>query len=425
MKQSQLFTRTRKEAPKDEISKNAQLLIRAGYIHKEMAGVYSFLPLGRRVLENIVQVIREEMNAIGGQEISLTALQDKMLWEKTDRWADEKMDVWFKTALKNGSELGLGVTHEEPLTAIMSEYISSYRDLPVYAYQFQTKFRNETRAKSGIMRGREFLMKDLYSFSKDEKEHALFYAKVREAYITIFKRLGIGEKTHLAFAAGGTFSKYSEEFQTESEAGEDTIYVDTKNGKTINKEVLTDEVLADLGIDRANLVEKKSIEVGNIFNLGTKFSEPLNLTYLNEKGEKTAVVMGSYGLGPSRVMGTIVELLSDEKGIVWPKGIAPFQVHLTPLFEKTEKDGEVKAGKVAQAADELYAELTAKGISILYDDRNIRPGEKFADSDLIGIPLRVVISEKTIAENIIEVKERSTGTVTKVKKDELVHLVQK
>jgi prolyl-tRNA synthetase len=411
MRQSHLFTKTRKEAPKDEVSKNAQLLIRAGYIHKEMAGVYAFLPLGRRVLENITAIVRKEMNAVGAQELSLTALQDKQLWEKTDRWDDAKVDIWFKTQLKNGTEVGLGMTHEEPLTAIMTEYVSSYRDLPIAAYQFQTKFRNETRAKSGIMRGREFLMKDLYSFSRDEKEHAAFYAKVRDAYITIFKKLGIGEKTHPTYASGGIFSKYSEEFQTESEAGEDTIYIDTKSGKALNTEVLNDEVLKDLGISRENLVEKKSIEVGNIFNLGTKFSVPLGLTYLDEAGEAKPVIMGCYGLGPSRVMGTIVEILSDEKGIVWPKTVAPFQVHLTPLFDK--------AGNVLKAADELYAELTNDGVTVLYDDRDLRPGEKFADSDLIGIPTRIIVSEKTLAENILEVKDRATGEVRKISKEEL------
>lgn len=412
MLQSQIFTKTRKDAPKDEVSKNAELLIRAGYIHKEMAGVYSFLPLGLRVLNNIVQVIREEMNAIGGQELVLTALQNKEIWEKTDRWDDKKVDNWFKTELKNGTETGLGITHEEPLTQIMTEYVSSYRDLPVYAYQFQTKFRNETRAKSGIMRGREFLMKDLYSFSRDEAQHADFYAKAREAYKKIFSRVGIGDRTFVTFASGGIFSKFSEEFQTLSEAGEDTIYVDEKKGIAVNQEVYTDEVLAELGLSKNDLVEKKSIETGNIFNLGTKFSEPLGLTYLDEKGEKKLVVMGSYGIGPSRLMGTIVEVLSDDKGIVWPEAIAPFTVHIVRLGES---EG-VKA-----KADDLYKTLQAKNIAVLYDDRELRPGEKFADSDLIGIPWRVVVSEKTAGE-VFEVKERKTGTVSTKSAEEIVGL---
>lgn len=419
MKQSKLFTKTRKEAPKDEVSRNAQLLIRAGYIHKEMAGAYSFLPLGLRVLNKICDIIREEMNGIGAQELTMTALQDKTLWEKTGRWNDAVVDNWFKTKLKNDTEVGLGFTHEEPLTSIMTEYVSSYRDLPIAAYQIQTKFRNETRAKSGIMRGREFLMKDLYSFSRDEAEHAAFYAQARAAYVRIFQRLDIGALTHTTFASGGVFSKYSEEFQTESEAGEDIIYVEMKDGvatgRAVNKEVFTDEVLADLGIARADLVEKKSIEVGNIFNLGTKFSEPLELTYLNDKGEKMPVIMGSYGLGPTRVMGTIVELLSDENGIVWPKSVAPFAVHLVVLFDK-----EGKTGKVASAADKLYTDLTSAGIETLYDDRDLRPGEKFADSDLIGIPTRLVVSERGLSTGEIEVKDRATGEVKKVKIEEIL-----
>jgi prolyl-tRNA synthetase len=409
MKQSQLFTKTRKEAPKDEVAKNAELLIRAGYIHKEMAGAYSFLPLGLRVLNKIVQIIREEMNAIGGQELSLTALQDKKLWQITDRWDDSKVDNWFKTQLKNGSEVGLGITHEEPLTQIMTEYVKSFRDLPVYAYQFQTKFRNETRAKSGIMRGREFLMKDLYSFSPDEKSHEEFYEQAKQAYIKIFKRLGIGEQTHVTFASGGIFSKYSEEFQTVSEVGEDTIYVDEKTGVAVNKEVLTDEVLADLKIDRKNLVEKKSIEAGNIFHLGTKFSDALGLLYLNEKGEKKPVFMGSYGIGPSRAMGIIAEVFSDDAGLVWPKEVAPFQIHLIALGDKAKEE-----------AEKLYADLTKKGIEVLFDDRDLRPGEKFADSDLIGIPTRVVISDKTMAEGVVEVKDRKTGEVKKVSPQSLI-----
>ena len=257
MKQSQLFTKTRREAPKDEVSKNAQLLIRAGYIHKEMAGVYDFLPLGLRVLNKIVGIIREEMNAIGGQEVHMTALQDKGKWEATDRWSDKVNDIWFKTKLKNDTELGLGFTHEEPLTSIMKDHIRSYKDLPKAVYQFQTKFRNEARAKSGILRGREFLMKDLYSFSIDEKSHNIYYAKAKDAYMKIFNRLGIGDQTFVTFATGGSFSKYSHEFQTLCEAGEDLIYIDEKKKMAVNKEVLNDEVLNDLGLSRAELVEKK------------------------------------------------------------------------------------------------------------------------------------------------------------------------
>jgi prolyl-tRNA synthetase len=407
MKQSHLFTKTRREAPKDEVAKNAQLLIRAGYINKEMAGVYSYLPLGLRTLNKIVNIIREEMNAIGGQEVSLTALQDKSTWEATNRWSDEVVDNWFKTQLKNGTELGLGFTHEEPLTKLMRDHIRSFRDLPVAAYQFQTKFRNETRAKSGIMRGREFLMKDLYSFNVDEKAHADFYEKAKQAYLKVFNRVGLGDETFVTFASGGSFSKYSHEFQTLTEAGEDLIYIDEKKKIAINKEVLNDEVLKDLGVNRADLVEKKAVEVGNIFSLGTKFSEPLGLAYSDETGKNKPVIMGSYGIGPGRLMGTIVEIHGDEKGLVWPEAVAPFAVHLVALFDK---EGEVK-----KAADALYESLTKKGVEVLYDDRDATAGEKFSDSDLIGIPVRYTISAKTLKENSIEVKNRKTGETSVVK----------
>ena len=333
MRQSQLFTKTRKEAPKDEVSKNAQLLIRAGFVYKEMAGAYAYLPLGLRVLNNVISIIRDEMNKIGGQEITLTALQQKETWEPTNQWSDKEVDVWFKTELKNGTELGLGVTHEAALTKTMKDFISSYRNLPTYVYQFQTKFRNETRAKSGIMRCREFIMKDLYSFSKTQAEQDAFYEKAKEAYVNVFKRVGLGDRTYVTFASGGMFSKFSHEFQTVTDAGEDIIHVSEKKGIAINKEVLTPEVLAELGIEVGELVEKKAVEVGNIFSLGTRFSSALDLTYVNEAGEKTPVIMGSYGIGPGRVMGAVVECLSDEKGIVWPESIAPFAVHLIPVLK--------------------------------------------------------------------------------------------
>ncbi len=399
MRQSHLFTKTRKEAPKDETAKNAKLLIRGGFIHKEMAGVYSYLPLGLRVLEKIVGVIREEMNAVGGQEISMTALQDKNVWDKTNRWSNEIVDVWFKTKLKSGSEVGLSFTHEEPLTALMKEYVQSYKDLPKYVYQFQTKFRNEERAKSGIMRTREFLMKDLYSFSKDAKEHEKFYESAKKAYEKIFARIGLGDKTFVTFASGGSFSKYSHEFQTITDAGEDLIYVDEKKKIAINKEVYTDEVIKDLGLNKKNIVEMKASEVGNIFSLGTKFSDAFDLKYVDEKGEKKPVIMGSYGIGPGRVMGTIVETLSDDKGIVWPKSVAPFAVHLIAISSEN--------GNALKEAEKIYEALTKADVEVLFDDRDIRAGEKFADADLIGIPLRMVVSDKTLEKGKVELKERN------------------
>lgn len=417
MLQSQLFTRTKKEAPKDEVSKNAQLLIKAGFVHKEMAGVYSYLPLGLRVFNNILKVIREEMNKIGGQELVLTALQEKSTWEATNRWDDAVVDNWFKTKLKNDTELGLGFTHEEPLTKLMTEYVSSYRDLPFSAYQFQTKFRNETRAKSGIMRTREFVMKDLYSFSQNEAEHMDFYEKAKAAYKKIFERVGIGHLTYLTFASGGVFSPFSHEFQTLTSAGEDTIYVDKEKGIAVNKEVYTDEVLRDLGLTKENLTEERAVEVGNIFTLGTRFSDALGLKYKTEKGEEKSVFMGSYGIGPGRLMGTIVEVLADEKGLVWPANIAPFTVHLIDLSGKNEE--------VAAHAKEIYTMLQAHDIEVLFDNRATSAGEKFADSDLIGIPYRVVVSEKTMKDSVVELKNRQTGEVTRITPDELRDHVRK
>ncbi|HEY4512001.1 MAG TPA: aminoacyl--tRNA ligase-related protein [Candidatus Paceibacterota bacterium] len=416
MKQSHLFTKTRKEAPKDEVSKNAQLLIRAGYIHKEMAGIYSYLPLGLRVLKKIEHIIREEMNALSGQEVLLTVLQDKALWEKTNRWSDEVVDNWFKTKLKNDTEVGLGHTHEEELTHLLKDYIRSWRDLPTYVYQIQTKFRNEARAKSGIMRGREFLMKDLYSFSRTEEEHAAFYERAKVAYKNVFKRVGIGESTYMTFASGGTFSKYSHEFQTLTEAGEDTIHICEKCKVAVNAEIIK-EVSACPECTNKNLITKKAVEVGNIFNLGTRFSVPFELTYAGETGEKKPVIMGCYGIGLGRVMGTVVEVFADEKGIVWPEAIAPFRVHLISLAGDNES--------VKKYADALYEKLLQKGVEVLYDERDLRAGEKFADSDLLGIPLRAVISEKLLAEKNIEIKERTKSDAEKISEEAFFVLLGK
>ncbi|HEY1037062.1 MAG TPA: aminoacyl--tRNA ligase-related protein [Candidatus Paceibacterota bacterium] len=415
MRQSQLFTKTRREAPKDEVSKNAQLLIRAGYVQKTLAGVYSFLPLGLRTLEKVKTIIREEMNSAGGQEVSLASLQDKSVWEKTDRWDSAKVDNWFKTELANGTEVGLGFTHEEPLTELMKDHIQSFRDLPRYAYQFQTKFRNEKRAKSGIMRGREFLMKDLYSFSKDDTEHAEFYEKMKVAYKNVFDRAGVGHLTYITFAAGGSFSKFSHEFQMVTDAGEDIIYIDEDKGIAINEEVNNPEVHEMLGLNPNRFRSAKAVEVGNIFNLGTRFSDALDLSFMDESGEKKKVVMGSYGIGVPRLMGAIVEALSDEKGIVWPKSVAPFALHLV-LVNGSE---ETKA-----RAEALYEKLTALGAEVLFDDRDARPGEKFGDADLMGMPLRAVISDKNqqgeSGDFLIEVKDRKTGEVRNITEEELV-----
>jgi len=401
MLQSKLFTKTKKEFPADETSNNARFLIQAGYIFKEMAGVYSLLPLGVRVIQKIENIIREEMNKIGGLEMKTSILQNKEVWEKTGRWDDNAVDNWFKSTLKNGSEVGLSFTNEEAYANIMKSYISSYKDLPVYPYDFKSIFRNEARSKSGVMRGREFYWKALYSFSKDKEEHDRFYEKAEEAYRNVFEKVGLGEKTYLTFASGGTFSKFSHEFQTLSEAGEDTVYVDFEKKIAVNKEVLTDEILEDLELDKEKLVEKKAIEVGNIFTLGYKFSDPIDLKYKNKEGEEEGVFMGSYGIGITRLMGTIVECFSDEKGIVWPESVSPFKVHILSLFRSEENEA-------FHVAKNLYEKLSARGVEVLFDDReNKTPGEKFSDADLIGLPWRVVVSEKSLAAGGIEIKKRN------------------
>ncbi|USN88816.1 MAG: prolyl-tRNA synthetase [Candidatus Nomurabacteria bacterium] len=411
MRQTKLFTRTKKEAPADEVAKNAQLLIRAGYIHKNMAGAYTFLPLGLRVVEKINRIIREEMNAVGSVEMFMPSLQDPELWKKTDRWSDEKVDVWFKSELQAGGEIGFGWTHEEVITDIMRQFVSSYKDLPFSAYQIQTKFRNEMRAKSGIMRTREFWMKDLYSFAATQEQHDEMYEAIAAAYERVYKRLGIGDKTYKTFASGGAFSKFSHEYQTLADAGEDVVYVSEGKGIAINEEVLQEADLSELGVTRDELEERKSIEVGNIFSLGTKFSEAIGLTYKDETGEVKPVIMGSYGIGPARSMGTVVDLLSDEKGIVWPESIAPFTVHLVGLNLEDEE--------VRDWADGIYAALKARGAEVLFDDRDVRPGEKFADSDLIGIPYRVVVSRKGREAGTFEVVTRATGEVRNLTEEEL------
>lgn len=405
MRQSKLFTKTRKEAPKDEVSKNAELLIRAGFIHKDMAGVYSYLPLGLRVLEKIETIIREEMNSIGGQEVHLSTLQDRTLWEKSGRWNDEIVDNWFKTKLKNNTEVGLGFSHEEPLTNLMRDHVSSFRDLPAYIYQFQTKFRNEARPKSGIMRGREFLMKDLYSFSRTEEEHADFYEKAKNAYRTIYMRVGIGEMTYVTFASGGSFSKYSHEFQTLTDSGEDIIYVDEEKQIAVNKEVLNDEVLQNLGLEKSKLKEKKAVEVGNIFSLGKKYSSALELEYKNEKNEPEEVIMGSYGIGLGRVMGTVAEVLADEKGLAWPESIAPFKYHLILIHDQS--------GETSKMAESIYASFHRN--EVLFDDRESGVGAKLADADLIGIPHRIIVGPKNVKDGMVEVYERKTGKTELVK----------
>lgn len=405
MLQSHLFTKTRKEAPADETAKSAKLLIRAGYVFKEQAGVYSMLPLGLRVQNKIVSIIRREINAIDGQEVSMTALQDAALWKTTDRWDDKLVDIWFKTKLKNDTDVGLSFTHEEPLTQIMKNFIGSYRDLPKFVYQFQTKFRNELRAKSGLLRGREFLMKDLYSFTKDTADLDAYYERAADAYKKIYDAVGIGDVTYQTFASGGVFSKYSHEFQTLTDAGEDTIYLAKDKSFAINKEVYNDETMAMYKKTTKDFDEVRAIEVGNIFKLGTQYSEPLGLTYADEQGKHHPVVMGSYGIGVGRLLATVVEILADDKGLVWPESIAPFNIHVVELNPKHDS-------VISSEARDLVKRLEQHGKEVLHDDRtDLTAGQKFAESDLLGIPTRIVVSEKTAAAGKFEVVDRKSGEV--------------
>ncbi|MDQ5971861.1 MAG: prolyl-tRNA synthetase [Patescibacteria group bacterium] len=562
MRVTQLFTKTRKQAPADEVALNAQLLIKAGYIHKEMAGVYAYLPLGLKVLENIKQIVREEMDAIGGQELIMTSLQRKEIWEHTDRWDDEKVDVWFKSKLQNGTEVGFGWSHEEPITEMMKNYVTSYKDLPVVVHQFQTKLRNEVRAKSGIMRGREFVMNDMYGYFYDEKKHLEFYEKSKEAYMNVYRRVGLGDITFITYASGGAFTKFSHEFQTLTDAGEDTLFqvpstkamfneeitpsqappvtsnddpkpmeevegkgligveplakflkipvekttktmlyktdkgklvaAAVRGGYNINEDKLKDilgvkslqladegtvkrvtkaeigyagiinlpedvEIIVDescsnrtnfeMGANRTNYhsinvnwgrdlpepkqyydikVAKKgdfhpetgeeytvhkAAEVGNIFNFGTAKCDDVGLFVNDENGKLVSVYLGSYGIGVTRLMGVVAEHFADDRGLVWPANIAPATVYLARL-------GEDEA--VVNAADQLYQDLEDAGIETLYDDRDVRAGEKFADADLLGIPYRLVVSAKSLQNGQVELKERTSSDVTMVGVEEVV-----
>lgn len=411
MRVSQLFTRTSKTVPSDEVAKNARLLIRAGFIHKEMAGVYAYLPLGLRVLENIKTIVREEMNGIGGLEVMMTTLQPKDIWEKTDRWDDKKVDNWFKTKLVNGTELGVGLTHEEPIVDALSAYVNSYKDLPIYVYQIQNKFRNELRAKSGLLRGREFVMKDMYSLARTQEEHDVLYERAAEAYHRVYERLGIGDITYRTVADGGIFTaRFSDEFQTLSDIGEDTVYVHEAKRIAINQEVYTDENLARLGLKKEELVEKRAVEVGNIFPLESKYTDALDVYYTDENGDKQSIIMGCYGIGISRLVGVIAEHFSDDKGLVWPDNIAPAKVYIVRIGNE----------KAVRHADELYEELTSKGIEVIYDDRDERPGAKFADAELMGIPYRVTISDRLVEADQYEYTPRMSGVTGVLTREQLL-----
>lgn len=408
MRLSQLFTKTSKNAPADEVSKNAQLLIRAGFVYKEMAGVYAYLPLGLRVIDKIKQIVREEMDGIRSNELIMTGLQRKDIWEKTGRWSDEVVDIWFKTKLQDETELGLGWSHEEPIVEMLKQYVKSYKDLPISLYQFQTKMRNELRAKSGIMRGREFVMKDMYSFHTSAEDLDAYYNEAIDAYKRVYDRLGIGEDTYVTFASGGAFTKFSHEFQTICDAGEDIIYLHRGKNIAVNEEVI-DDAVKELGIARDELEKVKTAEVGNIFNFGTAKADDMGLKFTDADGQQASVYMGSYGIGVTRAMGVVVEKFADDKGIVWPESVAPFKVYLVSIGDKG-----------AAKADEVYEELSAKGIEVIYDDRDERPGAKFADAELMGIPYRLTISDRLVEAGQYELTTRKSGEARILTRDELL-----
>lgn len=406
MRQSNLFTKSSKTAPKDEVSKNASLLMRAGFVYKEMAGAYDYLPLGIRVMEKIKNIVREEMNRVGSQELIMTSLQNPELWKKTDRWNDEKVDVWFKSQLKNKSEVGFGWSHEEPMLEMLSRYVTSYKDLPVSVFQFQTKLRNELRAKSGIMRGREFIMKDMYSLHATEDDCHQYYECVIEAYKACFKRLGLTEDTFLTFASGGAFTKFSHEFQTLCEAGEDTLYINSEKTVAVNEEVLED-ALQELGVKREELTPVKTAEVANIFKFGTEKSIQMGVTFTDREGKSQPFYLASYGIGITRIMGVLAEKFGSEKAIHWPENVAPFQVHLLSLGAFTE-------------SEIIYQKLLDQNIEVLYDDRETSAGEKFADADLIGIPHQIIIGKKFAESGLLEYRKRGENDAQELSLEEVI-----
>ncbi len=413
MKTSQLFTKTQKSDPGDEASISARLLVRGGFVEKIAAGVYAVLPLGFRVLANIEAIVAQEMDALGGQRLLMSALVPKKNWEVTGRW--NGLDVLFKLDRENGESYALGATHEEEVVPLAQKFVFSYKDLPFSVYQIQTKFRNEPRAKSGLLRLREFMMKDLYSFHADEADLDKFYEKAKKAYFSVYKRCGIKNITYLTLASGGTFSKFSHEFQTATDAGEDTIFVCKKCGIAINKEIkgLYPEC-PECGC--GGFEEKKCIEVGNIFKLKTKYSEPFGLQFTGRNGQKKTVVMGCYGIGLTRLMGAVVEANNDANGIIWPDELAPFNACLVAVGSNNRASDK----KIRAAAEKLYQDLQKAGLEVIYDDRDDKStGEKFKDCDLLGMPSRLIVSEKTLAKKSVELKKRASKDTSLVKLDRI------
>ncbi len=410
MLQSKLFGKTQRDDPKDETSVNARLLIRAGFVDKLSAGVYSYLPLGFRVFKKIEQIIREEVEAINGQEVFLPVLMPRELWEKTGRW-ESFGETLFRLEDKSDREFVLGPTHEEIIAELARKNIQTYKDLPIAIFQIQDKFRDEPRPKSGLLRGKEFIMKDLYSFHADEQSLNAYYEEAKKAYLRIFSRSGL--KAFSVEASGGTFTnQYSHEFMVKTPAGEDLTILCELCGFARNKDIA--EVTAKKPCPNCGgiLKEEKTVEAGNIFKLGTKFSEALGAYFTDKDGQKKPVIMGCYGIGLGRLMGTIVEVCHDEKGIIWPESVAPFQVHLIRIDSADSKIDR----RVKKTADSVYRVLLKNKIEVLYDERpDCSAGEKFMDSDLIGIPYRLVVSEKTLLQDELEIKKRGAGKLQFVK----------
>jgi prolyl-tRNA synthetase len=376
------------------------LLDKAGYVSQASAGAYNLLPLGLRVIRKIEQIIREEMEAIGGSEVFLPSLQTKALWETAGRWQDENMRTILY--VDENKEMAFAPTHEELMTQIAKESVQSYRDLPILLFQFQTKFRRELRPRSGLLRGREFIMKDLYSFHPTLEDHMAFYEKAAKAYEKSFKRIGL--EAVRTKASGGVFGKeYSDEYQVITPNGEDEILYDKEKNLAYNREI-EDELDPKI---KKNLERVKAIEVGNIFHLGTKYAEAFGLKFLDKQGKQQTVVMGSYGIGVTRLLGTLAEVFNDENGLKIPAQVAPMDIYLADFT-----DGE--------AGEKLEQELAEAGFEVLYDDRSVAAGDKLVESDLIGLPVRLVISSKTLANDEVELKTRSTGKVEMIKRSSLL-----
>lgn len=414
MLQSKLFPKTKKEPPKEAVSINHKLLVRAGFIDQLMAGSWTLLPLGWRVVNKINQIIREEMNAIGGQEMLMPLLHPRSIWEETGRW-DKAKEIMYQMKDVRGKEYGLAFTHEEIVMDLLRKNIKSYADLPLSLYHFSTKFRNEARARSGILRGREFMMKDLYSAHVSEKDLLDYYEKVKKAYGKIFSRIGFNYR--ITEASGGVFTdKKTHEFQVLAEGGEDVIYYCDVCDWGENSEIFEGEAGGLCPkCKKGKVIEAKSIEVGNIFPLGTWFAERMRVYYTDEYGRKKPVWFGSYGIGSTRTMGAWVEVSHDEKGIIWNKVIAPFDVHLVEIRNSKSE--------IRDRAKQIYDKLRDAGIEVLWDDRDLSAGEKFADADLVGIPVRLVVSDKTGEK--LEFKERRSDEVKLMDVDEVLNKVAK